>query len=90
MGRRETWLSRAERLEEAPSRRRSRGVIAAQVLTDLTIDDAATGVDLIKTVDDDIVGVTADAATTRSRSTDTAGARGAAVVVPPTKTARVS
>ena len=65
------------------------GVIAAQVLTDQTVDDAATGVDLIKAVDDDIVRVTGDAAYDTIAFYDTAGARGATVVVPPNKTARV-
>ena len=66
------------------------GVIVAQVLTDLTVDDATTGVDLIKAVDDDIVRVTADAAYDTIAFYDAAGTRGAAVVVPPNKTARVS
>ncbi len=66
------------------------GVIAAQVLTDQTVDDATTGVDLIGAVDDDIARVTADAAYDTIAFYDTAGARGATVVVPPNKTARVS
>ena len=66
------------------------GVIAAQVLTDQTVDDATTGVDLIEAVDDDIARVTADAAYDTIAFYDTAGARGATVVVPPNKTARVS
>ena len=61
------------------------GVIAAQVLTDQTVDDAATGVDLIKAVDDDVVRVTGDAAYDTIAFYDTAGARGATVVVPPTR-----
>ena len=66
------------------------GVIAAQVLTDQTVDDATTGVDLIEAVDDDIARVTADAAYDTVAFYDAAGARGATVVVPPAKTTRVS
>ena len=65
-------------------------MIAAHVLTDQTVDDATTGVDLIEAVDDDIARVTADATYDTIAFYDTAGARGATVVVPPNKTARVS
>ncbi len=65
------------------------GVIAAQVLTDQTVDDATTGVDLIEAVDDDIARVTADAAYDSIAFYDSAGACGATVVVPPTTTATV-
>ena len=56
------------------------GVIVAQALTERNVDDATTAINLIEAVDGDIVSVTADAAS----------ARGATVVVPPTKTATVS
>ena len=66
------------------------GVIVAHELTDATVDDAATGVELIEAVGDDIASVTADAAYDTVAFYDAAGARGATVVVPPAKTARVS
>ena len=66
------------------------GVIVAHVLTDATVDDATTGVELIEAVNDDITKVTADAAYDTVTFYDAAGARGATVVVPPAKTARVS
>ena len=66
------------------------GVIVAHALTDATVDDATTGVELIEAVNDDITRVTADAAYDTVAFYDAAGARGATVVVPPTKTARVS
>ena len=65
-------------------------VIVAHALTDATVDDATTGVELIEAVNDDIASVTADAAYDTVGFYDAAGARGATVVVPPTKTARVS
>ena len=66
------------------------GAIVAQALTDSTVDDATTGVGLIEAVDDDIARVTADAAYDTIAFYETATARGAIVVVPPDKTARVS
>ena len=66
------------------------GVIVAHALTDATVDDATTGVELIEAVSDDITRVTADAAYDTVAFYDAAGARGATVVVPPAKTARVS
>ena len=66
------------------------GVIIAHALTEATVDDAATGVELIQAVNDDIMRVTPDAAYDTVAFYDAAGARGASVVVPPTKTARVS
>ena len=65
-------------------------VIVAHVLTDATVDDATTGVELIEAVSDDITRVTADAAYDTVAFYNAAGARGATVVVPPAKTARVS
>ncbi len=66
------------------------GVIVADALTDATVDDATTGVELIEAVNDDITRVTAAAAYDTVAFYDAAGARGASVVVPPAKTARVS
>ena len=66
------------------------GVIVAQALTDATGDDATTGVALIEAVNGPLTRVTADGAYDTVAFYDAAGARGARVVVPPTKTARVS
>ena len=66
------------------------GVIVAHALTDATVDDATTGVELIEAVNDDIRSVTADAAYDTVGFYEVAGGRGATVVVPPAKTARVS
>ena len=66
------------------------GVIVAHALTEATLDDATTGVDLIAAVNDDITRVTGDAAYDTVAFYETARARGATVVVPPAKTARVS
>ena len=65
------------------------GVIVAHALTDSTVDDATTGIGLIEAVDD-IARVTADAAYDTVAFYETAGVRGATVVVPPDRTARVS
>ena len=66
------------------------GVIVAHTLTEATADDATTGIGLIAALDADIARVTADAAYDTNAFYDTATARGATVVVPPHKTARVS
>ena len=66
------------------------GVIIAEVLPEATLDDATTGIDLIAAVAGDMASVTADAAYDSVAFYDAAGARGAQVVVLPTKTARVS
>ena len=66
------------------------GVIVAHALTEPTVDDATTGIDLIETVDDEVARVTADAAYDTIAFYDAATARGATVVVPPNKTACVS
>ena len=58
------------------------GVIVAHALTDVTVDDTTTGVELIEAVNDDIASVTADAAYDTGGCYDAAGARGATVVVP--------
>ena len=66
------------------------GVIVAQTLTDAMVDDATTGIAVIEALDADIARVTADAAYDTIAFYETATARGATVVVPPDKTARVS
>ena len=66
------------------------GVIVAHALTEAAVDDAATAIALISAVDADIARVTADAAYDTIAFYQTATARGATVVVPPDKTARVS
>ena len=66
------------------------GVIVAHALTEPTVDDATTGIDLIETVDGEIARVTADAAYDTIAFYDAATARSATVVVPPNKTARMS
>ena len=66
------------------------GVIVAHALTEPTVDDATTGIGLIEAVDDDIARVTGDAAYDTVAFYDAAGARGATVVLPPNKMARVS
>ena len=66
------------------------GVIVAHVLTEGHVDDATTGITLIEAVAGDLGSVTADAAYDTVGFYAAAGARGAAVVVPPTSTANVS
>ncbi len=66
------------------------GVILAHVLTNGNVDDAVTGLSLIDEVGGDIASFTADAAYDTIAVYDAATARGAKVVVPPTKTAAVS
>ena len=66
------------------------GVIVAHALTEATVDDATTGIGLIGALNADISRVTADAAYDTIAFYETATARGATVVVPPDKTARVS
>ena len=66
------------------------GVIVAHALTEATVDDATTGIDLIETVDDEIRRVTTDAAYDTVAFYEAAEVRGATVVVPPFKTAKVS
>ena len=55
-----------------------------------TVDEATAGIGLVEALDGDIARVTADAAYDTIAFYDTATARGATVVVPPDKTARVS
>ena len=66
------------------------GVIVAHALTEPTVDAATIGIDLIETVDDEIARVTADAAYETVAFYEAAEMRDATVVVPPSKTARVS
>ena len=66
------------------------GVIVAQALTDAETDDATTGRALIETVDGVLTSITGDPAYDTIAFYDAAGARGAHVVVPQTKTARAS
>ena len=66
------------------------GVIVAHTLTEATVDDATTAIGLIEALAADIARVTAAAAYDTIAFYATATARGATVVVPPSKTARVS
>ena len=66
------------------------GMIRAPVLTDSSGDDAKTGIKLIKKTKGVPASVTGDAAYDTVAIYDQAGARGARVVVPPTRTASVS
>ena len=66
------------------------GVIVARALTDATTDDALTGITLIGAVDNNVVSMTADPAYDTIAFYDSATERGARVVVPPVKTARLS
>jgi hypothetical protein len=63
------------------------GVIVAQGLTDGSTDDAATALNLIDEVEGDIASFTGGAAYDTVAVYDAAGARGARVIVPPTRTA---
>ena len=66
------------------------GVIRVHTLTEATGDDATTALDLLTAVEGPLVRVTADAAYDTVAVYETAGARGATVVVPPARTATVS
>lgn len=66
------------------------GVIVAQALTEATVDDAAVGIDLIGAAPGDVASVTGDGAYDTVGFYEAAGARHAAVVVPPARTAKVS
>ena len=66
------------------------GVIVAHALTEGNVDDASTGITLIEAAAGDLGSLTADAAYDTVGFYEAAGARGAAVVVPPTSTANVS
>lgn len=66
------------------------GVVVAHALTGRHVDDATTALDLIGNVDGDVRCLTADAAYDTLGIYEAAGARGATVVIPPTRTAAVS
>ena len=66
------------------------GVIRVHTLTEETGDDATTALDLLTAVEGPLVRVTADAAYDTVAVYETAGARGATVVVPPARTANAS
>ena len=66
------------------------GVIVAHALTGGQVDDATTALDLIDTVEGAVSCLTADAAYDTRGIYEAAGARGATVVIPPTRTATVS
>ena len=63
-------------------------VIVAHALTEATLDDATTGVELIAAVNDEITRVPGNAADDTVAFYETASAWGATVVVPPAKTSR--
>ena len=65
-------------------------LIAAEALTRGSTDDAKTAIDFIDEVENDIARFSADAAYDTIAIYDSAGARGANVVVPPIKTATIS
>ena len=65
-------------------------MILAHTLTEATVDDATTALDLITAVDGTLVSVLADAAYDTVAVYETARVRGARVVVPPVRTANVS
>ena len=66
------------------------GAIVAHVLTAGSADDATTGLTLIDAAEGNISSVTGDTAYDTIAIYEAAGAHGATVVVPPTKTAAVS
>jgi hypothetical protein len=66
------------------------GVIVAQTLTLGSADDAKTALDLIDRVEDDVESLTADAAYDTLAIYDACSARGAEVVIPPSKSATSS
>ena len=66
------------------------GVIVAHALIGGHVDDATTALDLIDQVGGDVSCLTADAAYDTLGIYKAAGARGATVVIPPTKTATLS
>ena len=66
------------------------GVIIAHALTGGYVDDAATALDLLDTVEGEVSCLTADAAYDTRGIYEAADARGATVVIPPTRTATVS
>ena len=85
------WYRRliAQKYDGSTRRDRS-GVIVARALTEASVDDATTGITLIEATDGALGRVTAEAASETIGFYEAAGARGATVVVPPTRTANVS
>jgi hypothetical protein len=67
-----------------------KGMIVAQALTHGSDDDAKAGLDLIDCVEDDVESLTADAAYDTLAIYDASAARGAKVVVPPSRSATQS
>jgi IS5 family transposase len=66
------------------------GAIRAHALTEATVADATTALELLDAVDGGLASVTGDAAYDTVALYEAAGDRGATVVVPPTRTAKVS
>ena len=66
------------------------GVIVAQLLTESNVDDANTGVDLIRQVHGNLASITDDAAYDTAAIYGAAPERGARVIVPPTRKAAIS
>jgi len=65
-------------------------VIVAHALTEATVDDAVAGIDLVGVAAGGVVSVTGDGAYDTVAFYAAANARHARVVVPPTRTAKVS
>jgi IS5 family transposase len=63
------------------------GLIVAEALTDGNADDAKTALEFLDAIAGDIASVTADAAYDTLATSDASAARGAGVVVPPSKSA---
>ncbi len=63
------------------------GIIVAQALTHGSADDAKTALDLIDSIEGDIESLTADAAYDTLAIYDASAARGATVIVPPSRSA---
>ncbi len=87
MGGREAWRKGKRGWKKLHLGVDGSGAIVAQVLTDGNADDAKTALNLIDAVEGDISSFTADAAYDTIAIYEAAAARGARVVVPPTKTA---
>jgi hypothetical protein len=66
------------------------GLIVGHALTESTVDDATTRIQIIEVVDDEVARVTVDTAYDTVSFSEAAVRRGATVVVPPARTATVS
>jgi IS5 family transposase len=66
------------------------GVIVAQALTEATVDDATVGIELVGAAAGAVASVTGDGAYDTVAFYEAASSRDARVVVPPTRTAKVS